>query len=275
MPFTLAHAAAVLPFTLGRPGRWLVPAALVIGSLVPDLPYFVPTPTRGSDVSHAWYGPITLDLILGVGVWMAWELLLRVPLTDLAPRWLRLRLRAPTPLDPERCFAAGVSIVIGATTHVLWDAVTHSDRWGTTHLAILNDSVGGLPVGTWLQFGSGLLGLIVLIIWFLLWIRRTPQGTEPLATETTDSRRRLVWGLLAAGVLVVPAVIWTTVDAVSLEESASLVMTRSTGVFAGAIVLLCLIWPSPKPSLKTSPKTSPKADPVEECEDETKTPDSA
>ncbi len=51
MPFTVSHVAAVLPLAVGRSGRTLVPTALVIGSIVPDLPYFVP-PYRGSDWTH-------------------------------------------------------------------------------------------------------------------------------------------------------------------------------------------------------------------------------
>ena len=97
--------------------------------MVPDLPYFVPSPAGGTVTTHAWYGPITLDLIMGIGLWIAWQFLLRVPLADMSPAWLRLRLPVPRALDPERCVAAGVSVVIGATTHVLWDTFTHPDRW--------------------------------------------------------------------------------------------------------------------------------------------------
>ncbi|MEE2045837.1 DUF4184 family protein, partial [Nocardiopsis tropica] len=38
MPFTLSHVAAVLPLARTR----LPPAALVVGSVVPDLPYYLP-----------------------------------------------------------------------------------------------------------------------------------------------------------------------------------------------------------------------------------------
>ena len=37
MPFTLAHPAAILPITRGR----LIPSALVMGSMAPDVPYYV------------------------------------------------------------------------------------------------------------------------------------------------------------------------------------------------------------------------------------------
>ena len=39
MPFTLAHPAAILPL---RGIRYLRTAPLIIGALMPDLPYYVP-----------------------------------------------------------------------------------------------------------------------------------------------------------------------------------------------------------------------------------------
>ncbi|GAA3637390.1 DUF4184 family protein [Microlunatus ginsengisoli] len=260
MPFTPAHVAAILPFTVGRPGRWLVPAALAIGAMIPDLPYFLPAPARTSEVSHAWYGPITLDLINGIGLWIAWELLLRVPLADASPAWLRLRLPPRTPLDPGRCVAAGVSVLIGAASHVLWDAFTHADRWGTTRMPALNDVVGGLPVYKWLQFGSGLLGMLVLAVWFGWWLRRTPRRDDPSPDPAADRRRRLAWGLLGAVVLVAPPVIWATAAEGSLERTAFLTVTRSIGVVAIALILLCLVWPNPKPAAPAAPAPTAKAD---------------
>ena len=43
MPFTLSHPAAVLPFVT-RAAKYNATSALVIGSLIPDLPYFVRWP---------------------------------------------------------------------------------------------------------------------------------------------------------------------------------------------------------------------------------------
>jgi hypothetical protein len=44
MPFTLAHPAIVVPLALQR----LILSALIIGSMTPDLEYFI----RLSDISH-------------------------------------------------------------------------------------------------------------------------------------------------------------------------------------------------------------------------------
>jgi hypothetical protein len=60
MPFTTSHVAAILPFA-----RALVPAALVVGSMAPDLFYSVPTDVS-RELSHSLPGFITVDLALGL-----------------------------------------------------------------------------------------------------------------------------------------------------------------------------------------------------------------
>ena len=64
MPFTPAHVAAVLP-VVGRRGRWVVPAAWVVGSMSPDLVYFTPVGWV-RPLSHSLTGLLTLDPALGV-----------------------------------------------------------------------------------------------------------------------------------------------------------------------------------------------------------------
>lgn len=208
MPFTVSHAVAVLPLATGRPGRELWPAALVIGSMVPDLPYFVP-PHRGSNWSHAASGPVTIDLALGLLVFALWVLVLRRPLVDLAPRWLADRLPPPRSPSAVGWVQAGVSVVIGALTHVVWDSFTHPRRWGTDHLATLNRGLGPLPAYEWLQYGSGVLGLLALTVWTVLWGAKStaaidlppvgPRGADPGLGERGGSlRRRRDW-LLGTG----------------------------------------------------------------------------
>ena len=53
MPFTVSHVAAVLP-VVGRSGR-LPAAALVIGSMAPDYPWFL-TRGRTARLSHSLLG---------------------------------------------------------------------------------------------------------------------------------------------------------------------------------------------------------------------------
>jgi uncharacterized protein DUF4184 len=62
MPFTVSHPAAVLPVL-----RWLPPSAVVVGSLVPDIPLCVRPPV-GYHTTHSLAGVVTVDLPLGLTV---------------------------------------------------------------------------------------------------------------------------------------------------------------------------------------------------------------
>lgn len=90
MPFTPSHVAAVLP--LARTG--LPPAALVVGSVAPDLPYYLPLPVAAA-TTHGPAG-LWLDVLLGGAVLVVYAYVLRPPLHALAGARTRFpRVRAP------------------------------------------------------------------------------------------------------------------------------------------------------------------------------------
>ncbi len=241
MPFTVSHAAAVLPLATGRPGRVLVPAALVIGSMVPDLPYFIP-PYRGGSWSHAASGPVTIDLIMGLVVLVVWQLLLYRPLVDFAPRWVGERLPEPRPIRRVGWLWAAVSVVIGAGTHVLLDSFTHPDRWGTIRLAALNAYAGPLPVYEWLQFALGVLGLIILAGWATSRLRAAQP--RPLVSMISTGQRRLAWLLTATvflGAMAVNAILGL-LQGLRLEYVAFQAVTGAMSLAAATGIVLCLIW---------------------------------
>ena len=104
MPYPFAHPAAVLP--LIRPmGRWGAPPALVIGSMVPDAWYLVPGLIRAD--SHSAAGLFLFCLPAGLLAYIAYHL-------------LRQEAFPSTPWH-----AVIVSLMVGALTHLAWDAVTH------------------------------------------------------------------------------------------------------------------------------------------------------
>lgn len=205
MPFTGSHPAAVLPFL--RTG--LPPSALVIGSIAPDLPYFVPVrigafhpPTTVGWPSHTLWAVGTLDLAIGLLAWAVWHGLLAAPLLDMAPTALRSRLSVRTGLRhrlaaPRRAALVVVALVLGAATHVLWDEFTHAGRFGTDHVPALAMTWGGLEGYRWAQYASGLLGAAALVSWFVAWWRRTPARPCP----GPRSSRLPGAVVLAAGVL--------------------------------------------------------------------------
>lgn len=203
MPFTLSHAAAVLPLMrrTGTARGPLFASALIAGSFAPDLTYYADTVVPGAmlfgDVTHAPVGVVTVDVLVTALLVGAW-LLVREPLVALLPRsWQgpahavargrRHRIRGAG----ELAVAAGwfvLSAVIGATSHVVWDAFTHPGRWGTRLVPGLDQVVGGFPLSTYLQYGTSAPALLALG-WFL-WTALRDAGARGTGTPGTGAARR-------------------------------------------------------------------------------------
>ncbi|MFF8863620.1 DUF4184 family protein [Streptomyces sp. NPDC015139] len=210
MPFTLSHAAAVLP-ALRRDGSGragLVPAVLVAGSFAPDLTYYtagvLPGAMEFGAVTHGFAGVVTVDVLIAwalVGLW----LLVREPLVALLPRARQGRpaavLRCGAPRARVRAATAGRwygSAVLGALTHVVWDAFTHHDRWGTRLIpAIGRDRPAGLPLFSWLQYGSSVAGAVVIAAVLVRALRRAPRS-GPAGVPVLSVRDRW-WALAVLG----------------------------------------------------------------------------
>ena len=234
MPFTPSHAAAVLPFL-----RTPLPAsALVAGSVAPDLPFYVPVdfPLR----THTALAVVTTDLALGVAAWALWHTLLSAPALAAAPAALRSRLSGTTlglrtRVGPVALGWTALALVVGAGTHVLWDEFTHPRRWGTALLPALDETWGLLPGYRWLQYASGLVGGVVLLVWFALWWRRTPAGD---ARPTTGAW--WAWGVIATAGVAAGGI--AALSAPSLGSAGFQGATAGGGAALIAAVLLALGW---------------------------------
>jgi hypothetical protein len=187
VPFTLAHPAAVLPL---RGVRYLYSAPLIIGAIVPDLPYFLPAgAARYLPETHEFEASYTV--CLGLGYLMLFTVfVLRRPLTALlAPRarWLCLRALAPFQRWGAWAFAA-LGIIVGVWTHLLWDSFTHSDGWIVHRVAALSApvTIGSYtgPLCHVLQYISSVFGLLVMVVWYWRLPAPAPAPAEPGATRS-------------------------------------------------------------------------------------------
>ena len=212
MPFTPSHIAAILPFVRSP----LAPAALVIGSMVPDLPYFLPLGIP-RELTHSIPGVPLADLPMGILVLVLWALVFRAPVIDFAPEWVRARFRLPTRRPdwrpPLRLVSVTlVSLLVGIATHLVWDAFTHPDGWMVLQIAALRTQLGPFPAYRWAQYASSIGGLMISAIWARGWKRRTPP-VEHRVFETEsgrlDSRARVtVWVILGVVQVGVALAIW-------------------------------------------------------------------
>ncbi|MFG3658976.1 DUF4184 family protein [Streptomyces sp. NPDC047706] len=216
MPFTLSHAAAVLPAL--RPdgsGRGpLVPAVLLAGSFAPDIPYYVASALSGTmefgDVTHSFAGVFTVDVLIAwalVGVW----LLVREPLVALLPRRRRPRVAsllrcgaARARVRPSLVARWYLSAVLGALTHVVWDAFTHLDRWGMRLFPVLGREIAGSPLYWYLQYGGSAVAALVIAAFVVVALRRAPAA-EPVGVPALSVRDRWLAGVVIGGCALVAA----------------------------------------------------------------------
>lgn len=199
MPFTLSHPAIVLP--LARTP--MVPSALVMGSVAPDLPYFLPASTERT-LTHRFTDTITVDLGLALLLLGLFHLVLKWPLIALCPEWVRRRLAAPArAFDERRMGDLGwllLSASVGTVSHVGWDAFTHAGAPGVRRFPALDETfVLGLPGFKVAQYASSVIGLLAVVVWTGWRLRRTmPVGDDPPGLSIRG-RTAVLAGTAAAG----------------------------------------------------------------------------
>ncbi len=248
MPFTLSHAAAVLP-ALHRTGAArgpLVASALVAGSFAPDMTYFADTLVPGAMLfgtfTHSPIGVLTVDVLITAGLVAGW-LLLREPLLALLPRpwqgraYALARGRSWHPRGTrELAVLAGwfcLSAILGSTTHIVWDAFTHPGRWGTRLVGVLEATVNGLPVYTYVQYGTSALAMVA-IGWFLWSALRTGDAWPTGRTGPAIARGSSVVAAPGAGEDSARAAGWAPPEAVPL-------LTLRQKLLLTALITLCLL----------------------------------
>jgi len=201
VPFTISHAAAVLP--LRKLTRGVLPlAALMIGSMSPDFAYFLPGESLRV-VTHSIPGIFWFCWPVSMAVWLIFTLVLERPTFALLPDSWYARF---TPSSREMTFMslalASAAVIIGAATHILWDSFTHRGTLVVEALPGLH-SVAFHYHGwriRWfvvLQHLSTVAGVVILLIW--AW-RLPPTNNVPrvLPPASHATRIRAVAFVIAA-----------------------------------------------------------------------------
>lgn len=179
MPYAIAHPVAVIPLCRAL-GRRAVPSALVIGSVIPDAWYLVPGLDR--PFSHNASGLVLFCLPAGLLCYLLFHALLKEPLLQLFPSHLSSRLRAFACKGlPKIAFPwVMLNLLIGAATHVAWDAFTHRGRLSRLFPEIFTE--GLLRV---LQHGSTVLGAAYLAWWLTGRLREARPVASPVLSVRT------------------------------------------------------------------------------------------
>ena len=187
MPFTPAHAVAVLPF---RKTRLNLPA-MVVGSLSPDFEFFLRLAPH-TEFGHTWLGILALDLPLSLIILWLYQSYLRPGLYAVAPRLFPFREESlkerPAFRGLKQLMLIVVSILLGALTHILWDSFTHDNMWPYAHIAWLRIGVH-LPLHRYmqiddiLQYLSSAAGMVILFVLWARWIRTAGRRAVPAFRE--------------------------------------------------------------------------------------------
>ena len=237
MPFTPAHPAAALP--LGRLHRRLDPLALVVGSVMPDLPYMILVgPVR--EVTHTFAATLWFCLPTGILAYLmvrvffleAWHAVLPSALRRRIERPARGR-RALSGIDPVGVLGA---LWLGALTHAAWDAFTHwtspvVQAWPALQGTVAAVGNQRLSVFNLLQHGSTVIGLMILLIWVSEWY----QGRAPRrAPDRGAAGRRALLGLW----LVAPAALATGAMLLRFRTHGLSLLGFTTGATAAGFTLL-------------------------------------
>jgi len=207
MPFTLSHAAAVVPAY--RPlSRAHLFSAAVIGSMAPDFGMLLPE-SLARWQTHSLQALFSFCLPAGLIAWWLLQRLIKPAVIEVLPDgpWARARAEhPPLPLSSVRAWVgAAAGILLGAATHLVWDAFTHEDARGVRMFPLLDDYAPGigthpLQLHAWLQYGSSLLGLAVVALALALWLRHAPAPAAPPVRRIPRRERQYwLWPHSAAG----------------------------------------------------------------------------
>ncbi len=244
MPFTLAHPIAAVPIWLLFK-RKLDLLALAIGTMIPDLQYFIALkPVRA--IGHSLPGVFIEGLPCSLVLLLVFHWVLKYPLLALAPLYVAERLPPIRrySLFPLSQFLIIIgSIAIGGISHILWDDFTHSTGWFVVRFPLLQFQIFSQPLYKLLQYGSGIFGLCGLSIWFLVWL---------LKTQPRQSKQALPvrWKLLATSCILLTSCILALIAVklhIAEDGSFSGIVVRAvigsiSGLFLGCLLYSVVFW---------------------------------
>lgn len=213
MPFTVSHAAAVLPLRKLN----LVSSAFIVGSMAPDFPYIIGN-TEYRGLGHHFPGLVVFTLPASLLALWLFHNVIKQPVIQLLPTGMQERIHHQTGefkfLPASRFLAILGSISLGILSHVVWDSFTHAFTWPWRQFVWLRSFVHvpfvhhRLQMFVALQYSSTIVGMLALAIWVVLWYRRS----APAARVTPKSPPKSRFGLAVA--MFVLAAIAGTVRAV-------------------------------------------------------------
>lgn len=172
MAFTIAHTVCVIPF---YKKRWFSIAAITLGSLAPDLAYFVLF-QRSSDLSTKFPGFFWFTLPVSLLLWWTWVHIIAPHLYEFLATKLPTRSPKPERYQTLWIFA---SFCLGIAMHHIIDSFAEPGGfWVEMFPAFFDQEILTVQVTTWFQYGLSVTGTILLIILLTYWWFKKPPLTK-------------------------------------------------------------------------------------------------
>lgn len=248
MPFTLAHPAAVIPIKKHRYGRQLILSALIIGSVVPDIGYFIPS-HNFIKFTQSFWGILSFDLLVGLLLLWGFHRILKRPLTLLLPQSHRQHLLNycdPFPFFPWQRFALiVVSLLLGSSTHIGWDAMTHGHGWLVQHVPFFQAELttfDGITTRVFFVFKhfSTLIGLTLLVYWYWQWFRNRQRITDALPDASATMPGHIAIYMAFAILAGIGGMLLTTLS-IRIGYAAFSLYIRWIAAVLGVGILVCFL----------------------------------
>lgn len=246
MPFTFAHPAIVLP--LLRIRAWVHFPAVVLGTLTPDCGYYLDNLVSASR-AHTLPGSVLVALPVSIVLFLiGW--VLHSAFLHLVPQPHRSFLQATQkthriPRSKRALWLIPSSLLIGIWSHNFWDAFTHKTGWFVERLPLLQSLLVTSDGQEWrvfnfLQYGSGLFGVIVCGATYLWLLRRWKRESLP-NSEPFDRFRWIFWSavvtLTAAITIAINSKILDPLSIYQIRVFAFRSAILSFQIFAGLVFL--------------------------------------
>lgn len=195
MPFTFSHPASVIDF----PKRYFSLSALVIGSFLPDLEYFLRLePVRHH--LHSWPGFLWIGIPMGLFIHLFFHLFLKYPILSLFPKAHQEKLipvcRRYKMNTAKDLFKILFSILIGILSHLILDSFTHEGSFMVEHIpflqiTIIKFSFLNLTTATFLQYFSTIIGMGYIILKYFIWFHYCTEKVR-IDEELFSIKKKLI-----------------------------------------------------------------------------------
>ncbi|WP_028456661.1 DUF4184 family protein [Chitinilyticum litopenaei] len=244
MPWTFAHPAAVLPLYRLAGGCLPLPA-LIAGSLAPDAGYYIGQFALARQ-AHSWSGLLCFAVPAALLILQLLRVLARDGLL-LLPAGSRLVLdRALVLPGGWRALLSArvlLACALGAATHLLWDMATHRYGGLVLYWPWLADRLPlwpglSIPVFKLLQYGSSVLGVLLLYRAFVRECGRYARGCPDECGLSAGQSRRVMLVLLAISGLVAVPLAYRTLGAAPFDLQLLQVWVVRSIVLATVVLLL-------------------------------------